>query len=94
MGSAADIVSYTAILPGRSLIVNIVDVIELAMDDFKASHGRRPKRMKLGRKQVTALRKFADRYSSHAARPTDKSGPMYQDILIDETAEDDQLVLE
>jgi hypothetical protein len=75
--------------------VNILDLIELAIDDFKASNDRHPTRMKLGRMQVVALREFADSYSSHAARPAnDKRWPMYRDILIDETAEDDQLVLE
>jgi hypothetical protein len=73
--------------------MNIVDVIELAIDDFEASNGRRPFRMKLGLKQAVALQQFKNRYTSHPA-VADKAAPRYEDILIDETVEDDELKLE
>jgi len=72
----------------------ISDIIEDAIEDFRIVHGREPTRLRLGKLQLGALKRFAERYSMGPAAQF--GSPSYESkngarLPIDESPYDDEL---
>lgn len=73
----------------------ISDEIEAAIEEFRTLHGREPTRLRLGKLQLGALRRFAERYSMASSpwgSPSFESSEGVR-LPIDETANEDELTL-
>jgi hypothetical protein len=73
----------------------ISDVIEGAIENFRTSHGREPKRLRLGKLQLGQLRAFAEKYSMG---PPLSGSPSFTSsnglrLPIDESTHEDELTL-
>ncbi len=74
----------------------ISDQIEDAIVEFRATHGRAPTRLVLGKLQLAALRGFAEKYSmgpDPIGSPSFESGSDGVRLPIDESKLDDELRL-
>ena len=73
----------------------ISDMIEDAIVDFRILHGREPTRLRLGKLQLGALKRFAERYSMG---PSSFGSPSFESstgvrLPIDESPLEEELTL-
>jgi hypothetical protein len=73
----------------------ISDKIEDAIVEFRILHGREPTRLRLGKLQLDALKRFAERYSMG---PSSSGSPSFESsegirLPIDESPPQDELTL-